>query len=123
MIGPDQMLKSTTAVRAPARGPKDGTHLLTRAPAVRGTARVGARLTVDPGAWMPCGWAATYEWRRDGVTIRGATGSSYRPTRADAGRRLAVLVTVRATGGDGYAPFRDRGTTSVVTASTAAVRR
>jgi hypothetical protein len=37
----------------------------------------------------------TYQWLRDGQPIAGATGASYRPGAADAGRSLSVRLTVR----------------------------
>lgn len=64
-------------------------------PAVSGTAKVGRRLTASPA---PKGWATAYRWKRDGRNIARATGRTYRPTTADAGRAITVTVTVRRAG-------------------------
>jgi hypothetical protein len=72
----------------------------TRRPAVRGRARVGARLLCDPGAWdgtIPI--AVAYRWLRDGRAVRGARGRSYAVRRPDRGRLLACRVTATNPGG------------------------
>jgi Ni/Co efflux regulator RcnB len=47
---------------------------------------------VTPGKWTP-GAKLTYQWKRNGAPIKGATWSSYRTTSADIGKRLSVDVT------------------------------
>lgn len=61
-------------------------------PKINGTAKVAQPLAVAAGTWS-AGVRLGYQWTRGGVAIRGATGSSYVPVAADAGRRLAVRVT------------------------------
>ena len=65
-------------------------------PTVTGTPRVGATLTARVGAWSP---AATFswQWRRDGVAVPGATGPTYRLVAADHQRAMTVTVTGRRT--------------------------
>jgi hypothetical protein len=67
-------------------------------PAISGTARVGAPLTVDPGQWSTTPRRYVYTWLRCNTngrlcaTIPGATGASYTPTSADAGHELVADV-------------------------------
>jgi hypothetical protein len=62
-------------------------------PTITGSAAVSYTLTAVPGSWTPTGVTFAYQWRRDGVDIQGATGSSYSLVPADAGHHLAVAVT------------------------------
>lgn len=69
-------------------------------PQLNGDPSVGGLLRADLGGYAPFvipegGTPAfTYRWTRDGQTIAGATGSTYRTTQADQGRVVAVFVTV-----------------------------
>ncbi|WP_291052443.1 Ig-like domain-containing protein [Herbiconiux sp.] len=65
----------------------------TPAPTISGTAKVGKTLTANPGAWGPAPVTLSYQWKRGGVSIPGATKASYLVTGADAGRTLTVAVT------------------------------
>ena len=66
----------------------------TTQPSVSGTYRLGQTLTANPGAW---GTGATptftYQWRRGGQPIAGATAATYAVTAADLGSTLSVTVT------------------------------
>ena len=74
---------------------------VTKAPAVTGTAKVGATVKAAPGDWtfVPASYA--YQWAADGTPITGATGASYAVTAKELGKRLTVTVTARR---DGYLP-------------------
>lgn len=89
------------------------------APTVSGTARVGGTLTAGPGTWSsPV--THTFRWTRNGRAIAGATGRTYRLTPADAGRRVAVVVTAKNAAGTASATSAARTVakaTSRVTAS------
>ena len=54
--------------------------VLVVAPALPGEARIGMAVAVDPGIWngdpVP---ALTFQWRRNGADIAGATGATYVP--------------------------------------------
>ncbi|HUB76470.1 MAG TPA: hypothetical protein VL977_05400, partial [Solirubrobacteraceae bacterium] len=69
------------------------------APAVSGSAQVGATLVADPGSWQPVPTAIAYQWERclsagSGCSaIAGATSSDYTLAAADLGTVLAVEVT------------------------------
>ena len=67
------------------------------APQVSGTAAVGRALKTTTGTWSTNGLSHTYQWLRDGAPI-AATGSSYRVTRGDVGKRLSVRVTATKQG-------------------------
>ena len=67
-------------------------------PAISGTAKVGAPLTVDPGQWSTSPRRYVYTWLRCNTngrlcaTIPGATSPTYTPTAADAGHELVADV-------------------------------
>jgi prepilin-type N-terminal cleavage/methylation domain-containing protein len=69
---------------------------LTAIAPISGTATVGSVLTA--GARTPAAATVTYQWRRDGVAIAGATASTYTLVAAD----LGTTITVSATGTGGY---------------------
>ncbi|MCL3837345.1 hypothetical protein [Aeromicrobium duanguangcaii] len=67
-------------------------------PTVSGTPRVGSTVTASTGSWSTSA-RHTYRWTRNGKTIPRATARTYRLTAADAGTRIAVVVTATSTGG------------------------
>ncbi|MBC9732779.1 Ig-like domain repeat protein [Nocardioides marmotae] len=67
-------------------------------PAISGQAVVGRTLTATPGTWSAPDATFTYVWRRDGITIPGATSPTYVAQVADIGRTLTVVVTATAPG-------------------------
>ena len=69
----------------------------TTVPTISGEYRVGAPLTASVAPWSPVA-AFTYQWRRDGDMIGGATKSTYTPDDADLGAELSVTVTGSAAG-------------------------
>ena len=62
-------------------------------PTVTGTLLVGQLLRANAGVWSPTGTKLTYRWLRNGVVIPGATATTYRLTRADAGKNITVSIT------------------------------
>lgn len=66
-------------------------------PAVTGANRVGATLTATVGAWSPTP-TLVLQWRRNGVAIPGATGSTYVVTKPDRGAGLSISVEARREG-------------------------
>ena len=52
---------------------------------------VGSVLTARTANWIPYAYVS-YQWRRDGVAIAGATASTYQLTSSDAGRRMSVTA-------------------------------
>lgn len=70
----------------------------TAPPTIAGTPAVGQTLTINPGTWSSQPDAFTYEWLRDGEDTVVSEDVSYRPTRADAGHFITVLVTAQSDG-------------------------
>ncbi|RFA08295.1 hypothetical protein B7R54_02940 [Subtercola boreus] len=67
--------------------------LTTTVPTISGTAKVGTVLAAKRGTWGPTPITFTYTWKRSGTAIAGATGATYTPVAADAGKTLIVTVT------------------------------
>jgi hypothetical protein len=74
-----------------------GTLVLTGAPSISGTAKVGQKLTVSPGTWSPAPTSYTYQWLR-GSTKVGTNSSSYALTAADNGQKISATVTAHLAG-------------------------
>lgn len=59
-----------------------------------GTPMVGETVNADPGGgWSPTPASYSYQWKRNGAVISGATGSAYILKSADAGTSLSVAVS------------------------------
>lgn len=67
------------------------------APAVSGSARVGARISVGAGSWrnLAAEITTTYQWVVNGQAVPEATSVSFVPTVTDAYKELTVVVTAR----------------------------
>jgi subtilisin family serine protease len=74
--------------------------------------KVGIPLTAAVDAWSPAA-TFTYQWRRDGKMISGATKPTYTPQGADAGKTLTVTVVGSA---DGRTPTSTTSTATPVVA-------
>ena len=73
-------------------------------PVISGTATVGQVLTTSNGTWA--GFPAptfTYQWKRGGTAISGATSQSYLLVSADAGAMISVDVTATNSAGNATA--------------------
>lgn len=67
--------------------------ITTGTPTISGTARIDETLTADPGTWESQPVNLTYQWKRDGAAIPGATATTYTLVGADVGRVITVAVT------------------------------
>ncbi|MDH5280078.1 MAG: hypothetical protein OEW52_02880 [Thermoleophilia bacterium] len=92
---------ATAAVKAGVSKPVN-----TQRPSVSGTQVEGSTLTVNRGSWTGGGTISfTYQWLRcdsgggNCVSIPRATGTQYRLTSSDVGRRVRVNVTARNSAG------------------------
>jgi len=65
----------------------------TSPPSISGTPTVGHTLTVSDGAWSSSPSGYTFQWKRDGVPIPGATGNTYMVQAADQGHSITCTVT------------------------------
>jgi surface antigen len=70
----------------------------TPTPTISGTPAEEAILSAKAGTWKPStsGAVVTYSWKRNGVTIAGATASTYALTESDVGRKITVTTTAKA---------------------------
>ncbi|GAA2524261.1 Ig-like domain repeat protein [Rarobacter incanus] len=73
-----------------ARG--DSPYPLT-VPSITGTAALGKTLTANTGSWAPSPKSFTYQWRRNGIAIPGATKASYAVSGADVGKTISLKIT------------------------------
>ncbi|WP_020143643.1 hypothetical protein [Terracoccus sp. 273MFTsu3.1] len=66
-------------------------------PRISGYPQIGWALTATAGTWAP--WASvSYQWKANGVAIKGATASTYKPVSADYAKRITVTVTAKRPG-------------------------
>ena len=89
----------TKSSYAPVTRASDGTDPVATAdltstptPVIRGTVRVGNSITVVPGTW-DLGTTLTYQWKRSGAAISGATAATYKVRSADHTHTITVTVT------------------------------
>lgn len=75
----------------------------TVAPVVSGTPSVGQVLTTTNGTWTGSPTGYTYQYRRNGTAIAGATASTYTAQAADVGTTLTCAVTATNAGGSATA--------------------
>jgi len=71
-------------------------------PAITGNRWVGQTLSTTNGTWNDNGSAIsgyTYQWKRGGVNISGATTSTYQLVGGDAGQNITCTVTATNAGG------------------------
>ncbi len=83
---------TTQVASQPTDAVAPGQFTTTARPVLSGAAQVGTTLQVRTDAWSPVA-TFTYQWFADGRPIPGATGTSYRLTSADRGKRIRVAVT------------------------------
>ncbi|MDD5350155.1 MAG: hypothetical protein PHQ12_08085, partial [Chthoniobacteraceae bacterium] len=76
-----------------------------------GTLNVGDTLSLTSGTWTGYGYTISYQWKRAGAAIVGATASTYTLVAADAGQTITCSVTLT----------NIRGAATATTAPTAAV--
>lgn len=68
----------------------------TKAPAITGEARTGSTLTAQPPTWdQTSGVTTTYQWKRAGAVITGATQTTYVVTADDVAKAITVVATGR----------------------------
>ena len=88
------------------------------APALSGSGRIGAPVTLSPGNWSGAPDLA-FQWLAGGAAIAGATGTSYTPVAADDRKQLAVRVTATNAGGSAEALTPGLGVTRTPPAAVA----
>ena len=89
----------TALVASPQTAPAlHGLIHSTQAPEVTGRAMVGHTLHSSTGSWSLDAVTLSYQWYAGSQPIAGATDPTYRPTPADAGLRIHVVVTATSPG-------------------------
>ena len=92
---PVHVTSALTSAVTPGAAPR-----ATKAPSVSGTARLGSTLKASTGTWSASGATYSYQWRRGGKAIKGATKRTYKLKKADVGKRVSVRVTASLAGRD-----------------------
>lgn len=87
----------------------DGYPLNVAAPVIIGTATEGETLSASAGVWLNDPTSYTYQWRRSGADIAGATASTYLLASADVGTTISVAVTATNANGSATAVSADVG--------------
>jgi len=99
---------ATTAATSAVISAAQPVPVNTVAPTASGTGAVGSTLTATSGTWTNSPTSYTYQWRRNGVNIAGATASTYVVVSADVNTTLTCRVSAVNAGGEG-APFITSG--------------
>ncbi|MGN6146878.1 MAG: phage tail tube protein [Mesorhizobium sp.] len=82
-------------------------------PSIAGIAQEGSELRAYPGVWTG-NPVFTFQWKKGGVNIAGATTDAYTPVTSDIGSTITVAVT--AANSTGSASATSGGTADVVAA-------
>lgn len=80
-------------------------------PVISGTPQMGQTLSVTNGTWSNSPTSYTYQWKRAGVDIGGATANTYASVSADMG--TVITCTVTATNAGGSASATSAGTAAI----------
>jgi hypothetical protein len=78
---------------------KPALDALTGTVSITGTPKVGEELTVTISNSNGTGGKETYQWKRNGVNIAGATSATYTLVGADLGGQISVTVTFQGYSG------------------------
>jgi hypothetical protein len=70
----------------------------TKAPTLSGSHAIGKTETCKPGTWSQPKVTFTYQWLLNGKVIKGATKSTFKPSKSDKGKKLSCKVTAHLTG-------------------------
>ena len=90
-----------TSATSPASLVEPGSVTSTSPPGITGEPRVDQKISASTaGRWNPTGNAYTYQWFADGVKVPGATGWTFSPGPALAGKQLTFAVTATRSGYD-----------------------
>lgn len=90
----DQAVRNLTSAHAALKVVKP---LKASTPKVKGTLKVGKKLTVSKGTWTS-GTTFTYQWYAGGKAIKGATKSTLKLTKSQKGKTIKVKVTGKKSG-------------------------
>jgi|GEM_PF-1023744 len=88
---------SVTRTSAPTAAVTSGVFTTAPVPTLSGSVKVGSTVTAVTGTWAPTA-KFTYQWRRNGAAISGATKSTYVPVPDDKSTVLTVTVSATRSG-------------------------
>jgi hypothetical protein len=89
----------TSAAKTSAKTAKAGTGaLVAPKPVIKGTAKVGSKLTATTSGWGPGSVSKKYQWYNNGKKIKKATKSTYKLPSSAKGDKITVKVTGKKTG-------------------------
>lgn len=91
-VGRLSLVRDAAVIGAPALGASSVPTILV-APVVSGNRQVGQLLSTTNGTWANTPTGYTYQWKRDGSNISGATASTYTLVELDAGTLITCAVT------------------------------
>lgn len=77
----------------PVVAPAQGGFTLRKKPRLEGTARVGSRLRIVGGVVTPTARARAVKWYRGTKLVKSGSGTTYRLTAKDKGKRIRAKVT------------------------------
>ena len=88
-------------------------------PSITGTPKVGFILTAAPGTWTNSPTGYSFEWRRNGTAVGGATNAAtYAPVAADVSAVITVAVRGVNAGGTALVALVSSATAAVAAADT-----
>jgi len=89
----------TSVAKTTAKTAKVGTGaLVAPKPVIKGTAKVGSKLTATTSGWGPGSVSKKYQWYNNGKKIKKATKSTYKLPSSAKGDKITVKVTGKKTG-------------------------
>ncbi|MCW5951716.1 MAG: hypothetical protein KIT69_05630, partial [Propionibacteriaceae bacterium] len=91
--GAATVVKTSAATKAVAHD-----TLTAPKPTIKGTVKVGKKLTASTGSWKPGDVKLSYQWLRNGKKIAKATKATYKLAKSDAKKKISVRVTGKKAG-------------------------
>lgn len=91
-------LTPASATSAPTSAVTAATFTLTKAPTIKGKAKVGKSLKYKAGTISPAPTTVTLQWLRNGKVIKGATAAKYKLKKKDKGKKISLQVTYTKVG-------------------------
>lgn len=110
---------ATSLAVGPIAAASSGSPVNTVAPVVSGSTIEGQTLSVSNGTWTNSPTGYTYQWKRDGVVVVGATASTYLLGSGDVGSLISCAVTASNGSGSNTAPSNSIGPISAPAAQLA----
>lgn len=88
---------TTTAKTSAAKSVPARTFSSAPKPSISGSLKIGSMLAAKSGTWSPAA-TLSYQWKRDGAAIKGATAKTYKLATRDGGSKITVTVTGKRSG-------------------------